>query len=181
LKNQKFPDNFDDDLIVHDALVVVHSMENDGNQYTGLDNLIKALKERDYPFKIYHCYNSTDLKAVFQKKTSKYIWIFGHGWRGGVTFKWKRSLSERILFKKKQSRFVYSELYKTQDLFPKKVFIGQFHCNHLEKEYDNTPLPSILLQDDESGKSHFITNSHLNSCSIWFATRDLVKNISRRE
>lgn len=178
LINQKFPEDFDYDLIDHDAFIIIHSEGDSGNQYAGLDNLIVHFKSNRFHFVIYHCFNPEDVKQILRKKTAKYIWIFGHGWRGGIAFKLKRSLSEKIRCQKKKIAFEYVELKKEIDSYPRKSFIGQFHCNHIEEKYDNTPLPSILLEDNpDSG--YFLTNSTLSDCSVWFAIRELLKDIKR--
>jgi hypothetical protein len=180
--NQQYPEKLDSSKTVHDAFILVHSMGNDGI-ISGLDNLIHSFKTKNYPFKIYHCYTPDDFKAVLANENAKYIWIFGHGWRGGITFKWKPSIWDIIHLKlRKQTNFRYSDLLENgQGNYPPKDFIAQFHCNHIsKKEPSKTALPQILMNKNITPEMYHVSDYFNNHFSIWFTTRKLVKNIERK-
>jgi len=147
--------------------------------YVGLDILIPHYIRNRYPFKIYHCYNPQEFLDVLKNDMAKYIWIIGHGWRGGITFKWMKS--PRKWFSRKPSRtlFPYAKIRENLNQFPKKLFIAQFHCNHLDSTYThNESLVEILLDSFEESH-YYITDDLSHVVSIWYATRDLVSHIER--
>ncbi|MDD5189147.1 MAG: hypothetical protein PHF57_13155, partial [Methanoregula sp.] len=82
LKNQQFPEDLNPCQQDHDAFVIIHSMGVYFLGYAGFDILINYFTSERYAFKIYHCYNPEDFKKVLKNERAKYIWIFGHGWRG---------------------------------------------------------------------------------------------------
>ncbi len=177
LKDQQFPHNLDPNRTEHDGFIVIHSMGPNAETYPGFSNLIPHYVKERYPFKIYHCYNPDDFKNALKNKNARYIWIFGHGWRGGITFKWTRRITQ--LFKANKTSFAYNLIRDERDLFPKKLFIGQFHCNNLIKADSNPiPLPEILL-DPSIGSSYYVTDWKMNDWSIWFATRHLTHGVKR--
>lgn len=180
--NQQYPENLDVSKTIHDAFIFVYSVGSDGI-IPGLDNLICTFKTKKYPFKIYHCYNPEDFKAVLANENAKYLWIFGHGWRGGISFKWEPSIRDIIhLNVKKQTNFRYSDLIEDfQSLYPSKNFIAQFHCNHVDKtDPSNTSLPEILMDGSVIPEMYYVSDHKNNIFSIWFATRKLMRNIERK-
>lgn len=106
LKNQQFPENLDIHQKDHDAFIIIHSMGTfSAGSYSGLDILIPHFIKNRYPFKIYHCYNPQEFLDVLRNEKAKYNWIIGHGWRGGITFKWMRSFWEGRSKKPKKHNF----------------------------------------------------------------------------
>ncbi|ADN37528.1 hypothetical protein Mpet_2785 [Methanolacinia petrolearia DSM 11571] len=180
-KNQQFPVDLDSSKTIHDAFIIAYSVGN-GDVVVGFDNLIKTFKAKNYPFKIYHCYNPEDMKTVLVNECAKYIWIFGHGWCGGTAFKWK-PISNGIFHRKSENISIlrYSDLLEDDEaIFPKKLFIGQFHCNHAsKKDSSRITLPEVLMDKDTDPGQYFVSDFYNYHLSIWFSTRKLVKNLER--
>jgi len=178
LKNQQYPENLNINAVDHDGFIIIHSMDySDQSIYSGLKILINFFQSNSFPFKIYHCFNPDEFKTVLMNNHVKYVWIFGHGWRGGVVFKWKKNPFK--LFKRKITTILpYHSLNTT--LYPKKKFICQLHCNNIcTKCGDNTPLIPLLLINPTGNKNYFITTGYNNSFSIWYSLRKIVKNLKR--
>ena len=180
LKNQQFPPNLDSAHQDHDGLIINHSLGFFNSiSYPGFDILIQFFVSKKYPFKIYHCYNSEDFKQVLKNEKARYIWIFGHGWRGGITFKWTRKFSH--LLTPNKNRFSYKKIQDDLGNYPRKLFIGQFHCNHIEKTIpDNISLPETLLAPSNDS-TYYVTDWKMNTISIWIAVRKIVKEVKRIE
>jgi len=180
LKNQQFPENLDIRQKDHDAFIIIHSMGSfSAGSYAGLDNLIPHYIRHRFPFKIYHCYNPQEFLEVLRNDKTKYLWIIGHGWRGGITFKWMSFFWEGLFRKPKKTQFPYAKIRDSLSPYPKKSFIVQFHCNHIEKKFThNESLVEILL-DDRTESEYYITEGLTHVISIWFASRELVSRIRR--
>jgi|SRR5208283_4320494 len=82
---------------------------------SGFDLLIKYLDVKKELFDIYICNTKEAAKEVIERPEVNKIWIFGHGWMGG-------------LYLGKTDKLDYSE-FKNLPEEQKKDFIGQFHCN----------------------------------------------------
>lgn len=193
----KYPSDLDENQQFHAAFIINRSHDLKNLEYVGLDNLIKGFARLGYPFKIYHCRNEDEFKTVLKNKRAKYIWVFGHGWRGGVGWKEKQSIFEWIRCKGKESMFAYSNIHQEDEEYPKKAFIAQFHCNHelpiksfIARHIrrckpsgiiSNIPLICILLERPFDESKYFISTGYLNAPSTWYFTRQLVKEISFRE
>ena len=52
----------------------------------GIDLLINYFNKMREPFDIYLCKTRADVKEVIERKEVNRIWIFGHGWMGGLYF-----------------------------------------------------------------------------------------------
>lgn len=179
--NHQFPENLDSSNTVHDAFILIHSVGSSGDT-CGLDNLISTFKAKKYPFKIYHCYTPDDFKAVLANEKAKYVWIFGHGWRGGIAFKWRPYLRDRLHLKwKKETVFQYSDLIENgQTAYPSKDFIAQLHCNNpSKKDLSNVPLPEILMEEGVTPEMYHVSDKFYTPCSVWFTTRKLAKTVKR--
>jgi len=180
LKNQQFPENLDIRITDHDAFIIIHSMGSfSAGSYPGLDLLIPYFIHHRFPFKIYHCYNPQEFLEVLRNEKAKYVWIIGHGWRGGITFKWMRFFRDSIFRKPKKTQFPYAKIRDNLSQYPKKSFIVQFHCNHIEKKFThNESLVEILL-DNNKDSDYYITDGLTHIISIWFASRELILKIKR--
>lgn len=180
LKNQQFPENLDIRGQDHDAIIIIHSMGSFSvYSYVGLDILIPHFIRNKFPFMIYHCYNPQEFLDVLKNDKAKYLWIIGHGWQGGITFKWMKSSLERSSRKTSRTLFTYAKIRDDLGQFPKKAFIAQFHCNHFDKTYThNESLVEILLDSFEESH-YYITDGVSHVASIWFAMRDLIPNVKR--
>jgi hypothetical protein len=180
LTNQQFPRNLDTSVQDHDGFIVNHSLGRFNTlPYSGFDILIPFFIAKKYAFKIYHCYNTDDFTAVLKNEKVRYLWIFGHGWRGGITFKWTRKLS--CLLMRNRSRISYYKICSELENCPKKKFIGLFHCSHLDRsEPDNISAPELLL-DTSDGSTYYLTDGKMNTISIWFAIRKCINDVKRTE
>lgn len=180
LKNQQFPENLDIKKKEHDAFIIIHSMGSfSAGSYVGLDILIPYYIRNKFPFKIYHCFNPQEFLDVLRNDNTKYVWIIGHGWRGGITFKWMKSLRARFSRKPQKTQFSYAKIRDDLSQFPRKSFIAQFHCNHIEKKFThNESLVEILL-DSYDDSNYYITENLTHIISIWFAIRELVSHVQR--
>jgi hypothetical protein len=182
LKNQQFPTNLDINTREHDAFIIVHSMDSSAASLSiGLGVLVPYYIHNRFPFKIYHCYNPHEFLEVLKNPNAKYVWIFGHGWRGGITFKWMCSLRNVLARKPNKTHFAYASIRKNLEQYPQKLFIGQFHCNHIEKKFEhNESLVEILLSPSDKAR-YYITDKATFVFSVWFATRDLLNPIVREK
>lgn len=180
--NQQFPSDLDYINTPHDAFVIVHSMNvsTPHSEAAGISNLIHDFKSRGYPFKIYHCYNPQGFDNILRNENALYIWIFGHGWHGGIAFKWKKNLIECFSRKKKETVLQYEDIIQNISDYPKKQFIAQLHCNHTSKKtLANRSLPDILLIEGATDRDYFVTGSSRNVYSNWWDTRKLAKSVTR--
>lgn len=179
--NLQYPENLDIMSRKHDAFIIVESA-GIVNFYGGLDNIIPKFKKKGYPFRIYHCKTSDDFKAVLLNEKANCLWIFGHGWRGGITFKGRMRLHNlRYCKLRDRIHFSYSDLIENGMMaYPSKDFIVQLHCNcFVKKEVSNTPLPEYLMQNNLNPECYHVSDNKNNIISIWFTTRKLMKNIKR--
>lgn len=179
--NLQSPENLDVDSRKHDAFVVIES-RGDYLLYNGLDTLIPKFKEKGYPFRIYYCKTPDDFKTVLSNEKANCVWIFGHGWRGGITFKGRRRLLNlRHLKLQDKIHFCYSNLVVSgKNEYPVKDFIVQLHCNHFVKdEPSNDPLPKFLMKDCPNPECYHVSDNAHNAFSIWFTTRKLAENLKR--
>jgi hypothetical protein len=180
LKNQQFPEKLDIRKQDHDAIIIIHSMGSfSAYSYVGLDILIPYFIQNKYPFKIYHCYNPQEFLDVLKNDKAKYLWIIGHGWHGGITFKWMRFPRKPFFRKSNKTLYPYVKIRCDLEAFPKKAFIAQFHCNHIDNTYPhNESLVEILLESFNESR-YYITDGVSHVASIWFAMRDLIPNVKR--
>jgi len=180
LKNQQFPEKLDITLQDHDAIIIIHSMGSfSAYSYVGLDLLIPHFIQNRFPFKIYHCYNPQEFNDILKNDKAKYLWIIGHGWRGGITFKWMKYPQKRFFRKSNRTLFPYAKIKENQGIFPKKAFIAQFHCNHFDNTYTHNESLIEILLDSLEESHYYITEGVSHVVSIWFAMRDLMPNVKR--
>jgi len=101
----------------HAILIAISTKRNkQSGSKVGSDLLIDLFTRRSIPFNIYLCNPSTAESVISSQKT-KFIYLFGHGKRGNLTF---------YLDGREKPDFVY---YKNFINSPKKEFISQLHCN----------------------------------------------------
>jgi hypothetical protein len=180
-KNQQFPENLDIRTQDHDAFIAIHSLDFFSiGPFIGMENLISHYTKNEIPFKIYHCYNPTEFLEVLKNEKTKYVWIFGHGWRGGITFKWRKTIRELVSREPKKTTFAYVKIRENLNQFPKKSFIAQFHCNHLDNTYPSNESLVEILSDSFETSNYYITDDQSHFFSIWFATRDLASQVKRK-
>lgn len=108
----------------HDAIVIVHSDVAGMSMYgSGIGLLINHFRKTSpiTPYAVYHCTTIEQFRDVVRKPLAESLWIFGHGYRGGVgLYSWKREICN------------YSEFKNMPQL--RKKYIYQFHCNHGDEE-----------------------------------------------
>lgn len=174
-KNYQYPENLETSNLDYDAIIIAHSQGiHDFGLGTGVDNIVNKLTKEKYPYKILHCNTPYCVTSELRKNHAKYIWIFGHGWRGGIVFK-----EPGKIIHPSYAELIYENLKDEKPSLSKKLFIGQFHCNSLSKKPTiNTPLIEILL-DNPVENQYFISEGNLNHYSVWIATRKLANNLHR--
>jgi hypothetical protein len=79
-------------------------------------DLLISLFDEKIPFKVYPIYFKEDFSRVYSNPNVKWLWIIGHGWRGGFVYSEKECEAE----------IEYSNYEKNSNL----LFIAQFHCNN---------------------------------------------------
>lgn len=179
--NFQYPEELDTMNRNHDAFIIIES-EGNVHPYNGLDNLIPEFKKKGYPFRIYHCKTTDQFADVLSNEKANCVWIFGHGWRGGITFKGRMRLQNLRDFElRDKTRFPYSDLIENgMNSYPSKDFIVQLHCNcFLKTEVSNAPLPEYLMQNNLNPEWYHVSDNKHNIISIWFTTRKLMKNVKR--
>ena len=176
----QYPDDLNERTIDYDAIIVAHSKGLHSIGITaGIDNLVTFFQSKQYPYQIFHCYGPSDIMAVLRDGRAKYLWIFGHGWQGGVTFKEAGKISDLSIRYPPRIEFVYQNLTIEIPPLPLKKFIGQFHCNSIIQEKSaNVPLHQILISDPKE-EDYYVTDDEMNHFSVWFATWILTFNIHR--
>lgn len=179
--NQQYPENLDYTKTIHDAIIFIYPVGS-RESTAGVDNLICTFKARKYPFKMYYCYAPDDFKAILANEKAKYLWIFSHGWRGGITFKWSLTVNDIIHLRfKRQTNLRYCDLIEDdQNAYPPKSFVAQLHCNHIaKKDPSKITLPEVLMNGNITPEMYHISDNYNNNYSIWFTTRKLVRNLER--
>jgi hypothetical protein len=78
-------------------------------------DLLVSLFGEKIPFKVYPIYCENDFQSVYSNPNIKWLWIIGHGWRGGFCY------SENG----RESLIEYARYQKKTHL----NFIAQLHCN----------------------------------------------------
>jgi hypothetical protein len=102
----------------HDAIIIISysAFSREYFSVNGLDLLIPFFVENKINFKVYCCENSENFVKIVNDPTTKTLWIFGHGYRGGVKF------SDKTVS--------YSSLFENLSEDSKnKNYVYQFHCN----------------------------------------------------
>jgi hypothetical protein len=80
-----------------------------------VDLIISGFDEK-IPFKVYPIFCDSDFENVYTNPNIKWLWIIGHGWRGGFVFSQNG----------KEMEIDYSRYSKNPNL----LFIAQLHCNN---------------------------------------------------
>lgn len=176
----QYPDDLNERTIDYDAIIITHSkgVHSIGNT-AGIDNLVIYFQAKRYPYRIFHCYCPSDMMTVLRDERAKYLWIFGHGWLGGVTFKEAGKISDLSIRYPLRIEFVYQYLTLEIPPLPLKKFVGQFHCNpFIQEKSANIPLPQVLMSDPKE-EDYYVTDREMNHFSVWFATWILTFNIRR--
>jgi hypothetical protein len=178
---EQYPPDLNQRSIDYDAVIIAHSKGfHSIGTAVGVDNLVIHFLKKQYPFRIFHCYCSSDIITILQDERAKYLWVFGHGWRGGVTFKEAGDISDFSICKPPKTEFVYQHLMMEVPRVPPKKFVGQFHCCSLSnKNQPNIPLPEILIENPKIG-DYYVTDNEMNHYSVWFTTRQLLDKITRK-
>lgn len=102
----------------HDAIIIIFYSPFSREYFSiaGLDLLIPFFVKNKIKYRVYSCENSEIFFKIVNNPKTTTLWIFGHGYRGGVRF------SDMIVS--------YSDLFEnlSEDAKNKK-YVYQFHCN----------------------------------------------------
>jgi hypothetical protein len=101
----------------HHGIIFAQSIEPLRKMFISdsIDLLVSLFNEK-IPFKVYPIYCKDDFERVYSNPNIKWLWIIGHGWRGGFVF------SENNC----EGEIEYSRYPKNPNL----LFIAQLHCNN---------------------------------------------------
>lgn len=117
IKSKRFSNKNDQYLShkTHSAIILANNCFSlkDRIYLDGVDLLIRYLKLKKEPYKIYKEVTGNKFKNIVMGKNIKAIYLFGHGQKHGIKFG-------------KDDCVYYCELRNA----PKKEFIAQLHCNH---------------------------------------------------
>lgn len=135
----------------HHAIVIAKSnrFTKRGGIYTGINILIKKLENEEKPFYIYECEKPEQAEKAICSEKSQCLWIFGHGFRGGLKFYSKKGLE--CLF------------YNNLEMCGPKNFIAQMHCNG-GKDFS---LPEILSKNHSVLIENFVVNGYRFHIQNW--------------
>jgi hypothetical protein len=115
---EKFPEKGSENP--HHAIIIAHKKDlvsgeyNDGDYLSGVDILIEKFQnysERYVNYKIYEVNTKKQVISIILDEKTTHLWIFGHGQRNKLRLKGES--------------LCYFEVRNS----PKKIFIGQYHCN----------------------------------------------------
>jgi hypothetical protein len=100
----------------HTAIIIIeypgHPFKKLFIYASGVDRLVKGLRELEESYVIYPCRSREEFLDVINKSETKKIWILGHGVRHGIR------IGKEVIY--------YCECQNA----PKKDCIVQLHCNH---------------------------------------------------
>ena len=116
LESMKNPNRLIDERNDHHAIAVAISTTVSKRMClcVGTSPLIKKFSENEIPFQVYLC-TQQNVNSVISKEKAKYLYLFGHGFQGGLTFHLYEGMSQIN--------------YCDQPEIPRKKFIAQLHCN----------------------------------------------------
>lgn len=127
-----------------------------------VDLLVKKMGE-DIPCKVYPISSKTDFDNVYSNPNIHYLWIIGHGWRGGFYF------STPIA----EEKILYSHYPKNSNL----KFIAQLHCNDESQE----SLSNVSLVEKNNLSSdqdlHHFRFPFQNRCYITKKVKEFLSQI----
>lgn len=129
------------------SIIIANSTKQNKREgiLVGIDLLVKRFTSQKCRYKITVCNSPIKVKNEIENPNADYIYLFGHGFKGGLTF---YNADESI------SKFEYSTVNPTIS----KKFIGQFHCNH-----GNGPsLVELLLKKPDTDNHYFKPGYTLN-------------------
>jgi hypothetical protein len=140
----------------HAGIIVIlwDNFNKDLLTYTGgIDLLVDYFDNKKKElFDIYICKTKEDAIDVIEKIEVNRIWIFGHGWMGGLYFG---------NFDNKLEYSYFKSLKEEQ----KKDFIGQLHCNS-PGDLDSSLAAYILKSDGKKFVKKGYRCSHQNRLAI---------------
>jgi hypothetical protein len=145
-------------LKTNHAGIIVVLWDNRGNEDImtisgGIDLLVDYFDNKKKElYDIYICKTKEDVIDVIEKIEVNRIWIFGHGWMGGLYF---GSFDNKL-------EYSYFKSLKEEQ---KKDFIGQFHCNS-DGDLDSSLAAYILKFDGKKFIKKGYRCSHQNRLAI---------------
>jgi hypothetical protein len=123
-KSEKIVQNFTNQKISNESYsspyhsIIIANSTKRGKRvgiFVRIDLLVNRINFQKCKYKITLCKTPIEVKNEIENPNAVYIYLFGHGFKGGLTFYNDESTSE---FE-----------YNTVDPTISKKFIGQFHCN----------------------------------------------------
>lgn len=120
--------------------------------FVGIDLLVKRFNFQQCKYRITLCKTPNEVKKEIENPNAVYVYLFGHGFKGGSTFYNDETISE----------FKYSTVAPT---FSKK-FIGQFHCNSGNEQ----SLVELLIKTPNSD-NHYFMNGFTTTFLLWYDIR----------
>jgi hypothetical protein len=119
--------------------------------FTGVDQIVEKLKIENCEYKICLCNNQDEAKKEIEEPKAKFLYLFGHGFRGGLTFYHPNSSSSQLN-------------YVDVNAERKKNFIGQFHCN----SGNELSLIDHLLIDRLSEGNYYFHKGWTTAFVVWY-------------
>ena len=146
----------------HDAIIICHYEHH--LKYPpygdGIAELMNNFHRKNIPYITYECSEPDDFKPIVYNPKTKNLWIFGHGTRSSLNF-----------------GTGYEQLYIELKDAPKKLFIGQFHCNGRENPDEKSladlistygyVTPGLLDTEEIRRAIHAFTNIIINCNNIY--------------
>ncbi len=117
----------------------------------GVKRIVKYLKKRKIPYRVYDRVTSNQLKKIINNKNISSIILFGHGQRHGIKVG-------------KDETLYYCEFQNP----PKRHLVAQFHCNHLKGK--------SLADYGDKPKFVFIKNKLQNNFDIEGQVKKIIKD-----
>ncbi|OPX64093.1 MULTISPECIES: hypothetical protein [unclassified Methanoregula] len=117
--------------------------------FVGIDLLVNRIQSQKCKYKITLCKTPTEVKNEIENPNAVCIYLFGHGFKGGLTFYNEESISE----------FDYCTVNPTIS----KKFIGQFHCNSGNEQ----SLVELLIKNPDEN-NHYFMNGFTTTFLLWY-------------
>jgi hypothetical protein len=160
-KSKKIVQDFTNEKITNEfysepyhSIIIANSTKQSKSAgiFVGIDLLIKRIKSQKCKYKITLCNTPVEVKNEIENQNAEYIYLFGHGFKGGLTLYFSESTFE----------------FKYCSVNPKnfKKFIGQFHCN----DGNEQSLVELLMKEPNLDNHYFI-NGYTTTFLLWYDIR----------
>lgn len=126
--------------------------------FVGIDMIIDKIKSQNCKYKITLCNTPDEVKNEIENPNAEYVYLFGHGFKGGLTFYHTDSILKFY--------------YRTIDPKSIKKFIGQLHCN----SGDEISLIELLLKNNLDKTNYYFQQGLTTTFILWYEIRFKVLN-----